>query len=224
MLARGSQEVWVLDAHDPFDTPVVHSVPGGLGFGSLIFDPTGDTAVLFTNAALIDRYATWNRNSDEITVRALVKPVVGMAITPTGESMLAFHTEDDALDADPDGPFYGAWVLTMISLVDFRTNPLKLPAKFNGFANSTNGNFGYFIMEGVPFLEVMDYATLLNDEYPLKSTPVHVGVLPDLQPNDGIEPMTWVNQDHDLGRLSFFDSNEGSLETITGFELNAGVE
>jgi len=224
VLARGSQEIWVLDAEDPFLPAVIHGVPGGYGFGSLVFDPTGENVVLYTNAALIDRYATWNRNNDDITVRSLVKPVAGMAITPTGETMLAFHTLGDAPGADPDGPFFEEWALTMISLVDFRTNPLKLPAKPNGFSNSTNGNFGYFIMEEVPFLEVMDYTTLLHDEYELKSNPVHVGVLPDLQPNDGVEPMTWVNQDHDLGRLSFFDSDAKSLETITGFELNAGVE
>jgi hypothetical protein len=33
-----------------------------------------------------------------------------------------------------------------------------------------------------------------------------------------------VSQDHDLGRISFYDPDDDSLETLTGFELNSGIE
>jgi hypothetical protein len=53
---------------------------------------------------------------------------------------------------------------------------------------------------------------------------VFVGVLPDLDIADGDEPKAWVSQEHPLGRISFFDPDDTSLETITGFELNSEIE
>ena len=121
--------------------------------------------------------------------------------------------------ADP----HGEWALTMLALTDYRTNPLLLPAEPTGFANASNGNFGFFIMDGQPFLEQLDYQTLLHEEIELKSHPVYVGVLPDLDPTDGVEPQAWASQDHELGRISFLDPLTQSVETITGFELNAQI-
>jgi hypothetical protein len=99
-----------------------------------------------------------------------------------------------------------------------------MDADSNGYAHSSNGNFGFFIMEDEPYLIMLDYASLLPYPYELKSEPIYVGVLPDLDINDADEPPTWVSQEHDLGRISFFDPDDESLETITGFELNSEIE
>ncbi len=221
VVARGARELWRLRADDPFAPADVLPFPDDLPMGSLLFDPTGDQAVLYTTASELDRFMTWDLADDTIRTRALVKPVTGMAITPTGESMLAFHTKEDAIGAAPS-PFTGSWALTIFSLDDFRSNPLKLPGEPIGYANSDDGDRGYFIMDGQPFLSLLDYTTMLADEVPLKSDPLYVGVLPNLDGGD--EPPAWVSQDHELGRLSFYDPNTADLETITGFELNAAIE
>ncbi len=223
IVTRGSDELWVLDVDDPYAPAEVHDLPLGTNFGSLAFDPTGSQALVYTTATAIDRYATWNLSNDDIVLRSLVKPVKSLSVTPTGESALIFHDIADAQGADTNSPFYGEWAITMLSLVDFRTNPLLLPAEPTGFANSSNGNYGFFIMEGQPFLEQLDYTTLLHEEIVLKSNPVHVGVLPDLDPADGIEPQAWASQDHELGRISFLDPLTMAVETITGFELNSQI-
>jgi hypothetical protein len=51
-----------------------------------------------------------------------------------------------------------------------------------------------------------------------------VGSLPDATPNDGDVPYAWVSQEHELGRISFYDPDDGAFETLTGFELNAAIE
>jgi hypothetical protein len=51
----------------------------------------------------------------------------------------------------------------------------------------------------------------------LKSGAVHMDVLPDTR-------TIYVSQEHDLGRISFYDADQASLNTITGFELNSGIE
>ena len=71
---------------------------------------------------------------------------------------------------------------------------------------------------------MIDYDTLIHDDIPLPSLPRYVGVMNDPNPNDADTPTAWVSQEHPLGRLSFYDVDDNSLETLTGFELNAKVE
>jgi WD40 repeat protein len=224
MVSRGDQQLWVFDVAQPYNTPEIIDLPAGGELGSLAYSPIGDQAILYTTATNTDRYASWNVNTGEIELRSLIKPVSGLSITPTGDTMLAFHTKADINNPDISSPFYNSWALTMVNLDDFRSNPLKLPAKVAGYAHSTNGSKGYFIMDNEPFLEVLDYQSLLYDEVRLKSSPVFVGVLPDLDDTDGDEPPAWVSQEHELGRITFYDSDDNSIETITGFELNSEIE
>jgi DNA-binding beta-propeller fold protein YncE len=225
-VARSSAELWVLDAINPFNAPKVVPIPPELSAGSLQFDPTGDQAVLFTTASAVDQYGIWDRATDTITQRSLVKPVSGVAITPTGESLLVFHPSTDAPGSSTsNNPFHGHFALTMISLLDPNlANPLRLDAEPIGYGNSASGDRGFFIMDGVKSLVELDYRTLLHENIQLSSVPVYVGVLPDLTPGDDTEPKAWASQQHDLGRISFYDPNQGSLETITGFELNSQIE
>jgi hypothetical protein len=221
-VARDSGELWVYAAERPFDPPAVVSLPVSSVYGSLLFDPTGDQAVVYTTASAVERFGVWDRQSDTVVERPLVKPVSNMAITPTGRSLMVFHTHEDGPDTEP--VFAGSWALTLIDLGDFRSNPLLLPAKPLSYANATTGELGYFVMEDSPFFEVLNYTTLLHDQYELASIPSFLGVLPDLNGVDGDESPAWVSQEHPLGRISFFDPDDTSLETLTGFELNSGIE
>ncbi len=221
-LARGSQELWVYQADAPELSPRVVPLPSQAGYGSLVVDPVDERGLLYTTASLVERYAVWDRTTDEVRERPLVKPVDGIVIDPTGQSALVFHPPENGPDTEE--LFRDSWAITMVSLQDLRTNPLKLPAEPIAFANSTDGAFGFFIMEDQPLLEVLDYATLLHTERTLRSVPEFLGVLPDLDPFDADAPPAWVSQEHPLGRISFFDADDDTLETLTGFELNSEIE
>jgi len=221
-VARGSGELWVYDARAPFDAPSVLGLPADSEYGSLLFDPTGRQAVLYTTASPIERYAVWDEDDGTITERPLVKPVDSMAITPTGGSLMVFHTLADG--PDTEAVFKGHYALTLIDLHDFRSDPLLLPAEPLAYANSTTGQLGYFVMKDSDYFEVLNYTTLLYDQYELASAPAFLGVLPDLDPGDEDEPSPWISQDHPLGRISFFDPDTTRLDTLTGFELNSGIE
>ncbi len=224
VVARTSSELWLFDIDDPRLTPTVVPLPLDLGLGSLQYTPDGRKGILYTNGALVDRYATWDTATDEVVLRSLVKPVRSVGIAPDSETLLVFHTQDDAPDAEHTSPFFGHWALTMIDLTQERSNPLLLPAEPRGYANSDSGDVGYFVMRDQSWLEVLHYGPLLHDEVPLKSDPVWLGVMPDDDPDDGIEPPAWVSQEHALGRISFFEDDTATLETITGFELNSAIE
>ncbi len=223
IVSRGAKEVSLLLFADPTAPERVIAFPDNTPLGSVLLGPT-NTAVLYTNAALVDRYATWDLLTDEITLRPLVKPVASVSRTPTGGSLLVVHTVDDNPDGTTPAPYRGKRAVSLVDLEDFRANTITLGAAVEGLANSSDGTLGFLIQKGRPELAVLDYRTLIFDTVPLRSAPVFVGVLPDLDAGDNDEPPAWVSQEHPLGRLSFYDADDGEVRTITGFELNAAIE
>jgi len=207
---------------DPFAPAKVVALPAEVDYGSLVLDPTGAVGILYTTATPTERFAVWDRATDAVDERATVKPVSGVSITPTGGTLLVFHPDTDG--AETEELFAGEWALTLFDLTDYRSNPLLLPAEPLAWSGSTTGLRGYFVMKDSPYFEVLDYGTLLHEQYELPSLPTYLGVLPDDAAGDGDEPPAWVAQEHDLGRITFFDPDDGSLETLTGFELNSGIE
>ena len=220
-VARGSAELWVYDARQPFEPPGIVTLPPS-DYGALTFAPTGDRAILYTNASPVETFGVWTVGTDVVTERSVVKPISSVAVNPTGDTALFFHTETDGPNTEP--LFAGSYALTLVSLADYRSNPLLLPAEPLGYAHSTSGDLGYFAMFGEPLLEMLNYSTLLHEEIGLRSLPSFVGVLPDRAPDDGDEPPAWVSQEYELGRISFYDPDDASLETLTGFELNSEIE
>ncbi len=216
-VARGSGELWVYDLDDLAAEPQVIEMPTGEVFGSIVLSPDDTKGLLYSTQTGQSRYASWDRATDEITVRSLVKPVDTVAVSPTGGTALVFHPKDDGEDVDPDSPFAGSYALTLIDLADFFSNPLKLPAEPIAFDSTEDGENGIFIMDGEPYLVELDYSSLLYEEVELKSEPVYIGVLPDTR-------VAYASQDHPLGRISFYDIDTQELQTITGFELNSGID
>jgi DNA-binding beta-propeller fold protein YncE len=215
IVSRGAQQLTILDPGNPFAGGQVIDLPQA--YGSVLFAGGGERALLYTNATALDRLGVWDVTTGAITERSLVKPVASMGVSPTGDSLLVFHTKTNASDMDSSSPFYSKWALTLIDLDDFRQNPMLLPAEPTAYTVSDDGRYGYFIMENQRLLETLDFSTLLYTEVRLPSVPEHLGVLPSTT-------TAWASQVHDLGRISFYDPATDALDTITGFELNSDIE
>ncbi len=220
-VARGSSELWIYDLADPTSEPNVVPMPTEEVFGSLVLSPGGDTGILYSTASGAARYGSWDRNENNplkaVTTRALVKPISKVEISPDGSTAVIFHPRENGEDVDTDSFFYNQYALTMIDLDDFFANPLRLVAEPIAYDHTDDGRTGFVVLDGQPYLEVLHYETLLFDEIELKSDPVFLGVLPETR-------TAFVSQEHDLGRISFYDPDTQELETITGFELNAEIE
>ncbi len=220
VVARGSGELWIYDLTDPTAEPEVITMPAGEIFGSLLVSPDNNKGLLYSTVSGLSRYGVWDRSTGEVVVNQLVKPVAGIGVSPTGGTALIFHTLDNG-DIDPDSVFYDQPALTMIDLDDFFPNPIQLTAEPTAYANAADGETGYFIMDGAPYLGVLDYSTLLHDTLPLPSDPVYLGTLPDTN-------TAYISQEHELGRISFYNPDAGpdetTLQTVTGFELNSQID
>lgn len=217
VVSRGSYELRVFDTLDPFAEPRLYSFDAETPFGSLLYAGDEGRAVLYTNATLLPKYALWDAINGVSAPRTLVKPVSSIGLSGTGTSAIVFHTRADAADADPTSDFYGQWAITMLELETNRQNPLVLDGEPTEYAVTDDGRFGYYQMEGEPYLELLNFGTLLYEEIALKSNPVHVGTLPGTA-------LAFASQEHELGRISFYDPDAGTLDTVTGFELNSAID
>jgi len=216
-VARGSSELWIYELADPYGTAAIVDMPESDVFGSVLMSPDNSKGLLYSTATGLSRYGVWDRSTDEVTAMPLEKPVDAIGISPTGGTALIFHDKTNGSDTSTESPFYNSHALTLVDLGDFFPTTLKLPAEPTAFAHTHDGETGFYIMDGSPYLVGLDYSTHIYDEVKLKSDPVHLGVLPDTR-------TVFVSQEHDLGRISFYDADAEELTTITGFELNAGIE
>jgi DNA-binding beta-propeller fold protein YncE len=216
VVARAAREVWTFDAADPFAPPVVTPFPSDTGYGSIAFAGDGGRALLYTNASAVARLAIWDIRGGGFEERSLVKPVSVVAISPAGDTAVVFHTREDADDAEQT-EFTDAWAVTLMEVAGARENRLLLPAEPTGYSLSDDSRWGFFILDGEPLVEACSFASLIPDLVTLPSEPAFVGVLPG-------RSVAWASQAHDLGRLSFYDPDATTLDTITGFELNSAIE
>ena len=218
-VCRTASELCLYDTADPTAPAVVVPLPRDEIFGSIAVSADGSQALLYSTATGRARYGTWpvgDTDPDAVVVRSLVKAVHGVSLSVDGGTALVVH-DDSSAGASSDSPFRDHWALTVLSLTDHFANPLRLAAEPFAFATTADGRSGAFLMRGEAWLEVIDFETLLTDEVPLRSEARHLGVVPNGR-------TLWASQVHELGRISFYDIDAGDLSTITGFELNAGIE
>jgi len=216
VVARGSKELWIYDLADPTLAPTVLAMPEDEIFGSLILSPDSSQGLLYSTASAQSTMGVWSRDDDEIVVRGLVKPVSNIGVSPTGETAVVFHPQSNG-DTPSSSQFYNKFALSLVDLGDYFTSAYQLAAEPDSFASTPDGKIGFYTMKNQPFLELLDYETFVPSEVRLPSNPVHLGTLPDTN-------TAFVSQEHNLGRISFFNTDEDVLQTITGFELNAAIE
>jgi len=217
-VARGAGELWIYDLADLEAEPQVLELPVGEVLGSLVMSPDNAQALLYSTASGVSRYASWHRDRplSPFEVHGSVKPISAVRLSPDGGVAILTHDRENG-DVDADSVFYNEHAITMVDMRDFFANPIRLPEAPFETAVTEDGGLGFLIMEGRPDLVQLDFRSLLHDDVDLRSEAEHMGVMPSTR-------MVYVSQTHDLGRISFFDPDSGALSTVTGFELNAGIE
>jgi hypothetical protein len=191
---------------------------GGEAYGSATIDAAGRRAVLYTNAANVERVLVvdlagppWAR-----VTRPLRKAVRTAAFAPDGRTVLIVHsprpagggTLDDWIDS---GHGY--------SVLDLATGFVKVtatPADPGPFAFTQDGRRAYVLVGEANLAQSVDLVTFVVTDLQLSSRPEAVGVLPTAG-------VAWVSQRHPLGRVSFIDLATQSIRTLTGFDLNGHV-
>ena len=216
VVARGAGELWSYDLADPLADPHIVSLPPGEIFGQLQITGDDRLGLLYSTATNQSRYGVWDRETDLISTIGLVKPISSLGLSPDGNTAIIFHPRDNG-DIESDSAFYDHYALTLVDLGDLFSNPIRLNAEPIAYDNAADGQTGFVILDGASSVQVLHYDTLIHDELLLPSESVYLGVLPETN-------TAYISQAHELGRISFFESDSEEMRTITGFELNAEIE
>ncbi len=229
VVSRSDGELWTFDALDPQpsaapcgDAETCVELPDTEVIGSVSMAPIGDMAMLYTTAELTDRVTIWDRASNTLDIKRMEKPVDQVIMAPDGESVVVVHTLADTVG---ESDLYSdQYLMTIVTIRDgmFVPNAVMLEDEMAELTNFDAGNKAVFMMVDNRNVNIIDYPSRLVDDIEVPSYPVHVGVMP--QEDDLPDPVAWISQDHPLGRISFADPDELTIETVTGFELNSGIE
>jgi DNA-binding beta-propeller fold protein YncE len=223
VVSRAAGVVQDFDPADPFAPARVVDIPPGASLGAVEVTADG-SAIVYTTTGTTGRYATWALAEDAMTLHPLAKPSSSVVRTRDGAAMLVVHGTADNDDGSTPADLRRKPAVSLIDLTDQRTNTLSLVAPVSGWAISADDGHGFLTLEDRAVYEVLDFATLIFEERPLRSDAVFVGALPDLTPDDGDEPPAWVSQQHPLGRITFYDPDTAAETTLTGFALNGAIE
>jgi hypothetical protein len=196
--------------------------------GSVTMSAQGKYAVLYTTAIPVDSLIVFDLGSESYQTVALQMAVRAVAVAPDENTALVLHTPSGLAgtggspgtrSASTAASSYG---YTMIRLADGFTKLQQTAADPNPFAITPNSSYAFVLLRddnaGVRIAERISLTSFLTDDFPLGSPPDAIAALAqDIH-------KVFVSQVYSEGRISFIDWLSGSVQTVTGFGLNGGIQ
>ena len=187
-----------------------------IGSGELASD--GSLAVLFTAAETIEQVHVFKPADGSLVTYYTVKPLIGAAISPGDRSAILFHYGGDGNPIDSfDEYFDNKDAFSIMNLSDGRINPVETPTTPELVSFASDGKLAVVPMPEYRQIILAHPDTGLADTLITPSEPLEVGAIAEFG-------VAFALQDHPLGRISFYDADSLSVQTITGFLLNGNIE
>ncbi|MGM0558953.1 MAG: hypothetical protein ACQEVA_21390 [Myxococcota bacterium] len=227
---RGASKIALLDvdaalADDPADEVVETTEIDSVSPGLSQLTPDQSRILLYTTLVQRPRLGVYDVEAGEVESYLLRNRIRSVALSDDSETAVVVHDKRDGevpTDADPLTFFQYNHGLT---LFDFETNylrPVTLQAEPLDLVITTNsgGTSLVYVMlesedprkEGVVRIDLSTYRT---DFINLARKPQQIG---------RVAGKIFVNQQSDEGRITFIDIESGAKRTISGYELNAGID
>lgn len=191
-------------------------------------DPGGTTA-LFYNPSGEERAVILNLTSFEMRGVLFEKPVVGATAGPDGQAFVLFHRRDitdpppNLTPADPEY-IAASWA---ISLLDVKSgaNRLVLTEHEPGPATIFSKNdikrlYMLFESAGTDRPRTVlssDLSSFVTTDFTVASPPLEIGPIVEAD-------RIYISQKHPQGRMTLVDVADDRKQTITGYQLNAGID
>ncbi len=222
---RDDRQVARVDLADPAAPVVYLTSVSGVVPGQVVIAPEAQVAVVFSNALDFETIGVLDMASGETTVVPLQKSVRSVAITPTGDVAVVIHNKKAG---DPDDPSLDR-VRDLDEIID-RTFGFSLVRFNDGLVvrQETPCDPGTWLVypeahkafltlrddaSGVRDVLEADLIDFVTDTVHLGSPPASLGLAPFAR-------KVFVGQEHPTGRITFIAADTGSVQTMTGFELN----
>ncbi|MGM0558954.1 MAG: YncE family protein [Myxococcota bacterium] len=204
----------------------------GMGAASIASD--SETALLFTSAGSERRAVILALSDNSQRTVAFEKEILGALPDAQGTSFVVIHDKqpgDIPADATPADPEYIArsWGVSALDIESAATRLVLTkhrPTQFALWAGQDASRM-YATFEGpnssteVPdtYRDVLelDLSTFRTETVRLPSLPDGLGVIPEVD-------KVYVSQKHPQGRITFISTLTRKKQTVTGYQLNAGID
>jgi hypothetical protein len=185
-------------------------IPGVVG--SIAVSPSGDTALLYTNATPSDRVVILDTSSGRPRTRTVVVEAPVRAVIPAPDGAHAVVLLDQAPGSTKPGGFALVPVKETFPprIVGTDAPPVSVAV---GESHALVTITGQNLPHGVYFARLPE---LHPELIRLASAPLSAALMPDVGRG-------FVAQSHPEGRITFVDLVTGDPRTITGFELGSKV-
>ncbi len=228
---RDSAQVALLDIDailaTPIDQePVVQIVDVDSKEAGLIqLTPDRQQALLYSTLPQIPSLAVYDIMTDSLRSYTLRNQIRSVAVSPDSTSAVVVHKRQEALAGSPTDPNYvfrSNHGVTLFDMASGFTRPVALqgePIDFVMTPNSDDQTQLYVLIENtgtqIQGLMHLNMATFRSDFVRLPRKPEQLGV---------VAGKVFVAQEDSAGRITFFDVDTQSQRTISGYELNAGID
>lgn len=211
---------------------VVDVEVAGMGAASISGDR--QTALLFTTATAERRAVMLSLEDDSQRVVAFEKLILGALPDASGASFVVIHNKQpgeippDATPADPEF-IEKSWGLSALDIESGATRLVLTKHRPTEFALWSGDDAArmYATFQGpessteVPgtYRDVLelDLSTFRSETVRVPSLPDGLGVIPDVD-------KVYVSQKHAQGRITFISTTTRKKQTVTGYQLNAGID
>ncbi len=214
-VVRNTAQVAILPVPQIVQTPTTFTSLTATGetIGSVALSPSGDTALLYTNASSVERLSILKiAATPTLRTVKLYSPVLSVFAAPDAAHAVVLHDATKGVGGTP-----GAFSLVPIA----EDLPAKIVATFAPPTAVAVRNDRAIIAERADATKVFGVylaklPALTVDRFALASPPLAVGVMESAG-------RAFVAQQHPEGRITFIDLATGLSRTLTGFELASRV-
>lgn len=227
---RDQQQVVLFDIDEAIDADEeddsflrVLDAPGvDAGIGRLT--PDESAMVIFSTLPQTPTVGLLDLESETIETFELRNQIKTVAISPDSETAVVVHRpeEGQASSSDPEEKFRHSEAVTIWDLQTGYRRPIGLRGEPEEILMTTD-------VDENPFLYLMltssnpaeqgvkkiDLSTHRTDFVRLPRRPLQLGVVAE---------QVFVSQEESTGRITFFDVTTNDQRTVSGYELNAGIE
>ncbi len=212
------------DADDGDDSFVDITRFDNTDVGSVRMLPDNSGMLLYSTLPIGPRVGFYDLDSGEVDRQTMRNEIRSLDISPDGATAVAVHQRQGGTPTG-SSPVEQFRHSEGITLWDLETGFLR-PIRLHGYPESiamTTGDDGRSVLyvmlvsdnggdQGVKRIDLETHATVFSS---LARTPTQLGAVAD---------QIFVSQKQETGRITFFDVVTNAQRTVSGYELNAGIE
>lgn len=229
--SRDDNQVHLIGVDDALDAPsdedvAFETIPVDLLSGLSQLTPNQEDILLYSTRSELPQLGILSLDDARLRVYPLLNQIRSIAVTPDSATAVILHERQvgggDESNLTPQRAFRYTEGLTLVDLATGYRRPIELtgtPSDLVMAQNSADTSVLYVMLESSTpsargVLRV-DLASYRLDQISTPRAPTQIGVVAD---------KVFVSQVAQEGRITFFDIDTNAQRTVSGYELNAGID